>query len=192
MKQSAQYVMLAGAIGCSFFAQQLPPTAAARPSFQAQSPSSVSLTGKGEEQTLRIHNVAYEVSSDSVPGRPRGERLLLRRTTSSSRVLGEIGQTAGTVLVIRLCLVTQGHVLTVECWDQAPGMPVLQEAPGFAETGRGLAIIDSLTGGAWGCRPAIGQVGKCVWADISLRNQPASPFPALAALSGTADQALIH
>jgi len=98
MKQSAQYVMLAGAIGCSFFAQQLPPTAAARPSFQAQSPSSVSLTGKGEEQTLRIHNVAYEVSSDSVPGRPRGERLLLRRTTSSSRVLGEIGQTAGTVL----------------------------------------------------------------------------------------------
>jgi len=101
-------------------------------------------------------------------------------------------QTAGTVLVIRLCLVTQGHVLTVECWDQAPGMPVLQEAPGFAETGRGLAIIDSLTGGAWGCRPAIGQVGKCVWADISLRNQPASPFPALAALSGTADQALIH
>ena len=98
----------------------------------------------------------------------------------------------GTVLVIRLCLVTHGHVLTVECWDQAPGMPVLQEAPGFAETGRGLAIIDSLTGGAWGCRPAIGQAGKCVWAEIALRDLPASPFPALAALSGTADQALIH
>ena len=60
-------------------------------------------------------------------------------------------QATGTVLVIRLCLVTHGHVLTIECWDQAPGIPVLQEASGFAETGRGLAIIDSLTDGAWGC-----------------------------------------
>ena len=101
-------------------------------------------------------------------------------------------QATGPVLVIRLCLVTHGHVLTIECWDQAPGIPVLQEASGFAETGRGLAIIDSLTGGAWGCRPAIGQAGKCVWAEISLRDQPASPFPAFATLSGTADQALIH
>jgi len=88
----------------------------------------------------------------------------------------------GTVLVIRLCLVTHGHVLTVECWDQAPGMPVLQEAPGFAETGRGLAIIDSLTGGAWGCRPAIGQAGKCVWAEISLRDPPRIAVPGLSNL----------
>ncbi len=80
----------------------------------------------------------------------------------------------GPVLVIRLCLVTHGHVLTIECWDQAPGIPVLQEASGFAETGRGLAIIDSLTRGAWGCRPAIGQAGKCVWAEISICDLPAS------------------
>ena len=85
----------------------------------------------------------------------------------------------GTVLVILLCLVTHGHVLTIECWDQAPGIPALQEASGFAETGRGLAIIDSLSGGAWGCRPAIGQAGKCVWVEISLRDLPASQLLAL-------------
>jgi anti-sigma regulatory factor (Ser/Thr protein kinase) len=85
-------------------------------------------------------------------------------------------QATGPVLVIRLCLVTHGHVLTIECWDQAPGVPVLQEASGFAEIGRGLAIIDSLTGGAWGCRPAIGKAGKCVWAEISVRDLPASPL----------------
>jgi anti-sigma regulatory factor (Ser/Thr protein kinase) len=82
-------------------------------------------------------------------------------------------QAAGPVLVIRLCLVTDGDVLTIECWDQAPGVPVLREAPGFAETGRGLAIIDTLTGGAWGCRPAIGRAGKCVWAEISVGHAPA-------------------
>ena len=38
-------------------------------------------------------------------------------------------QATGPVLVIRLCLVAHGHVLTIECWDQAPGIPVLQEAP---------------------------------------------------------------
>jgi anti-sigma regulatory factor (Ser/Thr protein kinase) len=84
-------------------------------------------------------------------------------------------QGVSSVLVIRLCLVTDGNVLIIECWDQAPGVPVLREASGFAETGRGLAIIDTLTGGAWGCRPAIGQAGKCVWAQISVAQSRSCP-----------------
>jgi anti-sigma regulatory factor (Ser/Thr protein kinase) len=36
---------------------------------------------------------------------------------------------AGPVLVIRLCLVTDGDALVIECWDQAPGLPRLREAP---------------------------------------------------------------
>lgn len=84
-------------------------------------------------------------------------------------------QAADDVLVIRICLLTDGAVLTIECWDQAPGVPVPRTAAGLAETGRGLAVIDSLTGGAWGCQPAIGQVGKCVWADLPVRDVPASP-----------------
>lgn len=79
-------------------------------------------------------------------------------------------QAAGTVLVIRLCLVISGNMLTIECWDQAPGVPVMRQATGYAETGRGLAVIDSLTGGAWGWQHAIGQAGKCVWAEISVCN----------------------
>jgi hypothetical protein len=89
-------------------------------------------------------------------------------------------QATGRVLVIRLCLVTDGETLAIECWDQAPGIPVLRAASGLAETGRGLAIIDALTGGAWGWLPAIGRADKCVWADIPVRDVPASPLLALA------------
>lgn len=97
-------------------------------------------------------------------------------------------QEAGDVLVIRLCLLTDGAVLTIECWDQAPGVPVLRAARGLAETGRGLAIIDSLTRGAWGCQPAIGQAGKCVWAEIPVRDVPASPLLASAVPNRAATQ----
>jgi anti-sigma regulatory factor (Ser/Thr protein kinase) len=50
-------------------------------------------------------------------------------------------------LLIRVCLLTDGDVLAIEVWDQAPGVPVLRDASGLTETGRGLAIIDALTGG---------------------------------------------
>jgi anti-sigma regulatory factor (Ser/Thr protein kinase) len=83
---------------------------------------------------------------------------------------------SGRMLVIRLCLLTDGGVLTIECWDQAPGFPVLREADALAETGRGLAIVDAITGGRWGCQPAIGQDGKCVWGKIALRNAPFRPL----------------
>jgi hypothetical protein len=63
-------------------------------------------------------------------------------------------------------------VLTIEVWDQAPGVPVLRSATGLAETGRGLTIIDTLTGGCWGCQPAIGQAGKCVWAEVPCATPP--------------------
>jgi hypothetical protein len=82
---------------------------------------------------------------------------------------------AGRMPVIRVCLVTDGDVLTIECWDQAPGLPVLRRADGLAETGRGLAIIDAMTGGCWGCQPAIGQDGKCVYAEIPLRAGQEAP-----------------
>jgi hypothetical protein len=47
-------------------------------------------------------------------------------------------------------------------------------------SGTPQAIIDSLTRGAWGCQPAIGQAGKCVWAEIPVRDVPASPLLASA------------
>jgi len=76
-------------------------------------------------------------------------------------------------LVIQVRLIADGNMLTIECWDQAPGIPALRKADEFAESGRGLAIIDDLTNGCWGCQPAIGQPGKCVWAEIRLRDASA-------------------
>ncbi len=78
------------------------------------------------------------------------------------------------ILVIRVCLITDGDVLTIEVWDQAPGVPQLRNAGPLAESGRGLAIVDDLTRGSWGCQPAIGQRGKCVWAELPLRDKSAS------------------
>ena len=77
------------------------------------------------------------------------------------------------MLVIRVCLIADGDGLTIECWDQAPGFPIMREADALAETGRGLAIIDAITTGCWGYRPALGQDGKCVWGKIPFRNAPA-------------------
>ena len=88
---------------------------------------------------------------------PSAAELIASEMTANAVNASAPAQAAGDVLVIRLCLLTDGAVLTIECWDQAPGVPVLRAASGLAETGRGLAIIDSLTGGAWGWQPAIGQ-----------------------------------
>lgn len=98
--------------------------------------------------------------------------LVSNAVAASASVLGGIG-----TLVIRVCLITDGNVLTIEVWDQAPGIPVLLEADRFAESGRGLGIIDALTSGKWGCRQAISQPGKCVWADIRLHEEPGCLLP---------------
>lgn len=71
-----------------------------------------------------------------------------------------------------MCLVVDEGVLTIECWDQAPGSPMLRQVDELAESGRGLAIIEAITGGRWGYQPAIGQAGKCVWAEIPIRSPP--------------------
>src|ERR1700689_4245524 len=63
--------------------------------FQAQSPASVTYDG---QQTVEIANVAYEVTSTGVPGRPQNERLLLRTTTRSKQVVDEIGMEAPTTV----------------------------------------------------------------------------------------------
>jgi hypothetical protein len=66
--------------------------AAADSTGSAQATSSVVL---GEEQdgakTLEITNVTFDANATAVPGRPPGERLLLRKTTKSREVMGDMG-----------------------------------------------------------------------------------------------------
>ena len=53
---------------------------------------------KDGQQTVEITNVAYEVTSTAVPGRPQNERLLLRTTTRTKQVVDEIGMEASTTV----------------------------------------------------------------------------------------------
>lgn len=71
----------------------------AAPPIQTESASTFhSTTAADGEQTIEIRNVSYEVSGTQVPGRPDDERLLLRNTTRSKQVLGDIGEEASVTL----------------------------------------------------------------------------------------------
>jgi hypothetical protein len=67
--------------------------------FQTQSPASVTYgVNKDGQQTVEITNVAYEVTSTGVPGRPQDVRLLLRTSTRTKQVVDEIGMEASTTV----------------------------------------------------------------------------------------------
>src|ERR1700685_1724430 len=67
--------------------------------FQAQSAAGVVYgVNTDGQQTVEIANVAYEVTSTRVPGRPQNERLLLRTTTRTKQVIDEIGLEASTTV----------------------------------------------------------------------------------------------
>jgi anti-sigma regulatory factor (Ser/Thr protein kinase) len=74
----------------------------------------------------------------------------------------------GRMPLIRLCLLTDGVRLVAEVWDEAPGVPVCLRAGRDDESGRGLDLVDMITGSQWGWRPARSRPGKCVWAVFEL------------------------
>jgi hypothetical protein len=73
----------------------------------------------------------------------------------------------GQLAVIGLRLHSNRSRLLVEVYDTAPGRPVLRRAGVNAESGRGLAIVDTLTGGRWGWHTVQGQPGKVAWAELT-------------------------
>jgi hypothetical protein len=74
----------------------------------------------------------------------------------------------GRMPMIRLCLLTDGERLVAEVWDQAPGVPVRLSAGRDDESGRGLNLVDMITGSRWGWHPARSGPGKCVWAEFTV------------------------
>jgi hypothetical protein len=68
--------------------------------------------------------------------------------------------------VIRVGLYTNGAVLLARVWDQADGTPIHKAADDSAENGRGLDMVDMLTGSRWGWHPLPVGPGKCVWAEF--------------------------
>ena len=84
---SALTVLLAAALAS---AQQTP---------HAESASTIDFSSAADgSETVEIRNVSHEVTGTQVPGRPPGERLLLRKTTRSKQVLGDIGMEATVTL----------------------------------------------------------------------------------------------
>jgi hypothetical protein len=92
---------LFAALAAALYAQQPPPqpapSAPAKP-LGVQSSSTYTQTEKNGQTTVEIRNVTYHVSGTGVPGRAAEERLLLRKSTRSRRVLDEIGMLATVTL----------------------------------------------------------------------------------------------
>lgn len=55
------------------------------------------------------------------------------------------------------------HGVRIEVHDAGPGKPERGQASADAESGRGLDLVDALTGGDWGVSDRNG-IGKTVWA----------------------------
>ena len=56
--------------------------------------------------------------------------------------------------------------LRIHVWDRGPGAPAQQTAAVGEESGRGLAIVDTLTSREWGWYPTPASGGKVVWATL--------------------------
>lgn len=92
--------------------------------------------------------------------------LVANAINASADTQGQPLYLDGKILKVWIRLDAYGSTLRAEVWDQAPGVPELQEADENAESGRGLALVRDFAD-AWGWYPARGQPGKCVWAEIS-------------------------
>lgn len=70
-----------------------------RPPIHTESPSTFDLRFAADgSESVEIRNSSHEVTGTQVPGRPAGERLLLRKTTHSKQFLGDIGVEATVTL----------------------------------------------------------------------------------------------
>jgi len=66
--------------------------------FQTQASSTIKYDIKDRAESIEITNVAYDIVGAGIPGRPRSERLVLRKTTRSKQVVDEIGMEATTTV----------------------------------------------------------------------------------------------
>ncbi|WP_333769311.1 ATP-binding protein [Streptomyces sp. IBSBF 2435] len=76
-----------------------------------------------------------------------------------------------------LALWTTDSRLYIAVLDQNPAPPMLREAPAYAETGRGLWLVSTLTAGRWGYERTPEGPGKQVWAALELPAPVATTCP---------------
>src|SRR5437763_16517017 len=102
--------------------------------FQAQSSSTIDYSVlKDGEEIADITNVSYDLTGDTIPGRPAAERLVLRKTTQLKKVIGDKGLLEAKV--------------TVAAWPlgadlkQKPLYSVDREAVGVNTRGNALLVF---------------------------------------------------
>ena len=66
--------------------------------FEHQSNSTISHRNESDSEVLEIKNVVYELTGSGIFGRPKDERLVLRKTTRTKQIVDEIGMTATTTV----------------------------------------------------------------------------------------------
>jgi anti-sigma regulatory factor (Ser/Thr protein kinase) len=91
--------------------------------------------------------------------------LATNAVEASTGPTGRLLYVNGRMPVVRVCLFSDGVRLLIEVWDQAMGFPALRRPASDAEAGRGLHLVDALTGGRWGWQPGHGPA-KVVWAEL--------------------------
>jgi hypothetical protein len=116
-----------------------------------------------------------------ITGEPRDAMLSIVGELAANAVEATIEDIANfpeqfVIPVIVYRLIRYPARIRIELWDRSPREPELQEAGFEAESGRGLTIVDALTGGNWGASPrsdprAQGDA-KCVWAELPLSISP--------------------
>ncbi len=94
--------------------------------------------------------------------------------TSGLRVLADDAETIVSELVANavrhaaspadVALIVAGGALMIITGDSSPVPPAMSTAEDDAESGRGLAIVDAVTGGRWGWWKT--STGKVVWTSL--------------------------
>jgi anti-sigma regulatory factor (Ser/Thr protein kinase) len=127
---------------------------------------------------------AARIDLDAVPESAAAARRHARETLSrwGMSELAEEAQAVATELVsnaiaaavkadaehpVMLTLHDRPPELRIHVWDHGPGEPAHRTAGAGEENGRGLAIVDSLTGRRWGWYPTPASGGKVVWAALA-------------------------
>lgn len=88
--------------------------------FEQQSSSTISYRKENRTDVVDIRNVAYDLVGTGIPGRPKDERLVIRKTVRTKQVVDEIGMEAST---------------TVEAWPLGVD---LKEKPLYSVTASGV------------------------------------------------------
>jgi len=127
-----------------------------------------------DPEPLRVSHVR-EWARKTLPGWGLTEHTDIVELIISEMVTNAILHGAGPVEICLSC--TLGH-LRIEVRDHGAGQPALCHPTAEDMTGRGLALVDALTGscgGSWGVTASTsGQPGKTVYAILPLTPEPAT------------------